>query len=263
LLKTLAKRLAHKAGLQVRRAQDPAIPFLRTISCDGQELRFWIANQHAKAWWDAPVLAMNAEFASLKQMCPLGSVVLDVGAHHGMDTVLLARWTGPSGHVYALEANPENALVLDANIAANRLGNCTGVHTAVGATLGTLKLADETVNEHSPLARTVPVTSLDAFCVSHAIERVALVKIDVEGYEGHVLRGATRLLAARPAIALELHLDTLGSYQSSPQDVLGQIDLTGYDAQMMLRPDWQTLHPFRGVSDLPATGTVNLFLRPR
>ena len=263
-MKGLAKRLALKVGLQVRRAPDPTIPFLRTIACDGESFRFWIGNQHAKVWWDTPVLRMNAEFRSLKEMCRKGSIVLDIGAHHGMDTVLLARWTGPAGHVYALEANPENALVLDANIAANRLTNCTGIHTAVGATTGSLRLADETVDERNVLARSVPVATLDDFCSTNGLKHVDLVKIDVEGYEAHVLRGATRVLTSRPAIALELHLDCLARYESSAQDVLGRIDLTGYDIRMMVRPDWETLHAFTGAADLPgAGGTVNLFFRPR
>jgi len=263
LLKDLAKRLARTAGLQVRRAPDAEIPFLRTIVCDGESFRFWIANQHARAWWDKPILPMNAEFRSLKEMCRPGAVVLDVGAHHGMDTVLLARWVGPSGHVYGLEANAENALVLDANIAANRLTNCTGFHTAVGATAGSLRLVNETVDDANPLARMVPLTTLDDFCGAQGLDRADLVKIDVEGYEGHVLRGAPLVLASRPALALELHLDCLARYGSSPQAVLGLIDLASYEASMMVRPDWETLHPFGGIADLRSAGTVNVFLRPR
>ncbi len=263
VLKTLAKRLARAVGLEVRRAPDPSLPFLRTISCDDETFSFWIANLHAKAWWDAPILEMNAEFRSLRRLCRPGSVVLDVGAHHGMDTVLLGRWAGPTGRVYGLEANPENALVLEANIGVNRLSQCAAVHTAVGAGCGTLRLADETVDARSPLARTVPMTSLDAFCEARGIGRVDLLKIDVEGFEGEVLRGATRLLAARPAISLELHVDSLPSYRTSAAEVLRPVELDGYEIAWMARPDWHTLHAFAGVDRLPATGILNLFLTPR
>jgi FkbM family methyltransferase len=262
-MKRLAKKLAHRLGVDLRRAVDPALPLLRTITCDGEAFRFWIANPHTRAWWDKSVLPLNAELRGLKQLCRPGSIVLEVGAHHGMDTVLLARWTGASGHVYALEANAGNTLVLDANLGANKLVNCTGLHTAVGAANGWIRVADETVDEGDPLARRVPIIALDEFCRERNLRRVDLLKIDVEGYEAHVLQGATRVLEARPAIALELHLDLLARYGSSAVDVLQQIGLSAYDVTMMVRPDWETLRTFEGVASLPAGGTVNLFFRPR
>ena len=233
------------------------------MTCDGEPFRFWIANQHTKAWWDKPVLPLNAEFRSLKQLCRPGSIVLDVGAHHGMDTVLLARWTGASGHVYALEANASNTLVLTANLGANKLVNCTALHAAVGPANGSIRVADETVDEGDPLAQRVPMIALDEFCRERNLRQVHLLKVDVEGYEAHVLQGATQVLKARPAIALELHLDLLARYGSSAADVLRQIDLSAYDVTMMVRPDWETLRGFEGAAGLPAGGTVNLFFHPR
>jgi FkbM family methyltransferase len=263
VLTRVLKTLARSVGLQVRRAPDPSIPFLRTIRCDGESFPFWIANEHARSWWDQDELPMNAEFRSLKEMCPPGSTVLDVGAHHGMDSVLLARWAGTGGHVYALEASPENALVLNANIAVNRLTNCTGIHTAVGATTGTVPLAGETVTGPAGSARKVPMTTLDAFCSSKGLSRVDLVKIDVEGYEGEVLRGAREVLSRPPALALELHLDLLARYGTSAAEVLSRLDLAAYRVEMMKRPDWFALHPYTGADDLPPGGIVNLFCRLR
>ena len=259
----LIKRFLLALGLELRRARDPSLPLLREVAFDGGRFSFWIVNSHTKAWWDKPSLHLNAEFRSLQAMCRPGSVVFDVGAHHGIDTVLFSLWTGPSGHVYAFEANAENALTLRANIGANRLTNCDAVHTAVGARSGSIHLSNEVVAPGDPLARVVPLTSLDEFCARAAIGRVDVLKIDVEGFEGEVLRGAQQVLAQRPRIALELHLDVLPRFRTSATQVLAQLDLPSYDVTAMVRPDWETLSTFHRIEDLPRAGVVNLFLTPK
>jgi FkbM family methyltransferase len=168
------------------------------------------------------------------------------------------------GRVFAFEASPDNALILQANVGLNRALNCEVVHAAAGAKSGTLQLVDETVGaEEDPGARSVPMVALDDFCLREGITSVDLLKVDVEGFEGQVLKGAQRILAQRPAIALELHLDALPRYGSSPDSVLALIELTRYQGRMMVRPDWVTLRPFSGIGDLPGSGVVNLFLAPR
>jgi FkbM family methyltransferase len=188
--------------------------------------------------------------------------VIDVGAHHGFDTVLFSRWVGVEGRVIAIEANPENAMVLAANVAVNRLDNCTTVHAAVGATTGRIRLEGETVTPGDPAAREVALTSLDDYAAAAGLQRADLVKIDVEGFEAAVLKGAPKLLASLPSIALELHIDLLARYGTKVDDVLALLDLARYEGTMMVRPDWETLRAFHGPSDVPPRGIVNLFLRP-
>src|SRR4051812_34977861 len=112
MLTPLLKRLAARLGVQLRRLPDPALPFIHTLAFEDSGFRFWIANEHAKNWWHRPRLELNGEFRSLKGLCRPGGVALDVGAHHGITLIPLARWVGPGGRVHAFEANPENALVL-------------------------------------------------------------------------------------------------------------------------------------------------------
>jgi FkbM family methyltransferase len=261
VLQHLAKRVFHSLGLELRRARDRSLPFLREIGFEDGRFQFWIANAHTKAWWDRPQLHLNAEFRSLRSLCRPGDVVFDIGAHHGMDTLLLANWVGAAGRVYAFEANADNALVLNANIGANRLGQCEAILAAVGAQAGSIHVTGESVSEAGAFALSVPLVALDEFCAAREIERVHVLKIDVEGFEGEVLRGARKILEQRPSIALELHLDDLARYGTSASGVLGLLDLARYEGTLMVRPDWETLSPFEAHS-LPLRGVVNIFLRP-
>ena len=164
--------------------------------------------------------------------------------------------------MHAFEANAANALVLDANVARNDLRNCTCTLAAVSRCSGATRMAGEAVATANGHGREVAQVSLDDYCQFRGLTRVGLLKIDVEGFEAEVLRGAQRVLAGRPNIALELHLDDLARYGESAGSVLALLPLQDYRGKLMVRPDWHTLCPFDGPGSLPREGVVNLFLRP-
>ena len=105
--------------------------------------------------------------------------------------------------------------------------------------------------------------TLDGYCEEQRLPRVDLLKIDVEGFEAEVLRGAGRLLERGPRVALELHLDDVKRFGESARSVLELLPAERYRGEMMVRPGWHDLKPFRGPEDLPAGGVVNLFLWPK
>lgn len=138
-----------------------------------------------------------------------GATVLDVGAHVGYYTLLSAVLTGPTGRVLAFEPNPANAAFLRRHVAINGLDNVRVEQAAVsdaegtarfdfGSGSGTGRLADSGAIE----VRTVTV---DGVCAEHGLVPAAL-KIDVEGAEAAVLRGAAATLErARPVVFLSTH----------------------------------------------------------
>jgi len=263
-LKKLVNDVLRCVGLEVRRRPDLSLPFIHKFALDDREIQFWITNQHAKRWWHKPLLEMNAEFRSLKSFCIPGSTVIEVGAHHGVHTVAMGNWVGDTGHVYALEANGDNALTLYANVALNNLNNCTCRHAVVGAVSGKIKLDGETVATKKHTGTQTTVISLDDYCTEFDIANVDLLKIDVEGYEAQVLKGARKIMSQRPKIALELHLDDIASYGSSVNEIAELIGIDDYYGEMMIRAkDWETLYPFQSITDFPQSGIVNLFMIPR
>lgn len=249
----------------MRRLPDPRLPRLHTTELDRQQLSLWLANSDTNVWWGKPVIAMNAEYAGLKALCRPGDTVLDVGGHHGMTTILFARQVGPQGRVISVEANPFNAMTLQANVGLNRLTNVDCVHTAIGREVGSVVMEGESVGGGGGLPQTVPLTTLDQLCRQRGIAHVDVIKVDVEGFEIDVFRGARDVLAQRPGIALELHLDFIGRFGGTVADLVSLLDLPrgDYKISAMIRPAWDDLRPLVSLSELPATGVVNLFFDHR
>jgi FkbM family methyltransferase len=147
-----------------------------------------------------------------------GDTVIDIGANIGIVTVCMANLVGASGHVHSFEPNPSLAQLLREVIRHNQLNNVTLHPIALGQGSGDLELriprsnagaASLVRNSDSPDCRvvTVPVQSLSAVAAQESISSVRIIKIDVEGYETEVLRGARGLLqSVRPdAILFELN----------------------------------------------------------
>jgi FkbM family methyltransferase len=133
-------------------------------------------------------------------------VCFDVGANVGMYTALFAR---RARTVFAFEPSPRNLAYLHRLVALNGLQRVTIVPLAVAASTGLDAFGCGRNHAEGHLARdgTQPVAtvSLDEF-VSHYAVVPTLVKIDVEGAEADVLRGARRVLSShRPRLLLSTH----------------------------------------------------------
>lgn len=163
-------------------------------------------------------------------------ICADVGANSGEYTVLLAQ-LAPRGHVYAFEPAPHVLPRLEANVRLNRLTNVTVEAAAVSEFDGKTTLYVDRSRHNSGLSslspqpwrsdteleeREVPSTSLDRYLPGG---RLDLMKIDVEGHELEVLRGAVRLLTdARPIVVFEFG----GVGQLPPPDVPDFLRSLGY-----------------------------------
>jgi FkbM family methyltransferase len=181
-------------------------------------------------------------------------IALDVGANVGAVTLALARHIGPSGHVHSFEPGPPNLRRLQANLDLNpALAARVTVHpTGVSDTPGELHWQEERDNPGNAMlgaqgSHTVPVTTLDDFTGEQRLPRLDFIKIDVEGMELNVLRGARRTLRQyRPV----LYYETLGRYRSGhggDNFTLTDQLLTGECQYRLFRLDRQgRLHPVVG-----------------
>lgn len=138
----------------------------------------------------------------LEQNVAPGDVVYDVGAHIGFFSVCAARL---GAVVYAFEPVPGNAARLRDNVSLNDL-EIHVVEAAAWETSGSVDLVpgdSDFETRAAPGSGTASV-SLDAFAEREP--EPALIKLDVEGAEAEVLRGARRILAqARPLLVCEIH----------------------------------------------------------
>lgn len=139
-------------------------------------------------------------FAAIRSLVPAGGIAVDVGAHEGFVSLLLADVVGASGRVIAVEPNPENVTVLERNLTHNIATNVEIVDAAMDDREGTVTLY-RSLNEgawgsldaysfHHPNAPvTVRATTLDAELMPRDLPRLDFLKVDTEGRELEVFRG--------------------------------------------------------------------------
>ena len=188
------------------------------------------------------------EIAFVRRTLKPGDTAIDVGAHVGFFTMHMADAVGSRGRVYAFEPFDANAELLERSIAENRFGERVVFRrAAVGAAAGaaTLTFPVETLNSGGayllragtvPLAgnltREVPVVAIDALDLRRPVR---LMKMDVEGAEPLVVRGAARLVAEdRPTILSELHPTQLDRASGTTADAfLAEMRALGYRAHAL------------------------------
>jgi FkbM family methyltransferase len=159
-----------------------------------------------------------------------GYRVADVGAFIGLYTVALARHVGDRGQVWAFEPNPQTASRLRLHVKLNNVQNRVCIlQCAVGDHHGEVAFtADRSSESHINTStqtskdRTVQMVTLDSI---FAESRLDILKIDVEGYEEHVLRGGERLLTdaerAPSTIFIEVHPFAWNQVGVSSSSLLG------------------------------------------
>jgi FkbM family methyltransferase len=145
----------------------------------------------------------GAEGAFLKALIKPGDHVIEVGSNIGSLTIGLAKAVGPSGKVYAFEPQPACYSILHAQIALNQLSNIVAYPQAVGHERSRLwlpKVDYDALGNFGGVAlsqnKTAGSTAIDVVSLDERCADVpcALLKIDVEGMEEHVIRGATKLI---------------------------------------------------------------------
>ncbi len=150
-----------------------------------------------------------------------GWTCLDVGANVGAVALALAKFVGPAGKVYAFEPGPPNQQRLRNNFALNPalLARTELLECGVGDRPGELWWAEELGNPGNALlsakgTHKIPIITLDGFLNERQLDRVDFLKIDVEGMELQVMRGAANLLSIlHPA----MYFETLPRYVASGQ----------------------------------------------
>src|SRR5579864_1291726 len=156
----------------------------------------------------------------IKRNCKQGDTAFDLGAHLGLITVVMAQCVGPKGSVISFEPTPFTNSILRRTVRINGIQNVVEVRNEAVSDVNGRASFHDTNNEASnanSLVRgpqthhslEVSTIALDDFADERNL-RPAVIKIDVEGAEFDVLRGATRLIRrVRPALWLALHPDAI------------------------------------------------------
>jgi FkbM family methyltransferase len=142
-----------------------------------------------------------------------GDIVVDIGAAFGFYTIISSKRVGAQGKVVAIEAHPSNFEMLNRNIKLNQLTNVIPLNYAVYSKETKLKLYNnysimhERIGEPTTKFVEANANTLDYILQQQQVIHVNWIKIDVEGAELEVLKGASNVLSKSKDIALliEVH----------------------------------------------------------
>lgn len=168
-----------------------------------------------------------------------GDKVYDIGANLGLWALRMLERVGPQGSVCAFEPNPETAQRLKQNIDLSGHVNAQIFAHALGSATDTLTLyVPDDVGRSSLAAEAetdrridVPVRRLDDVWNEQGRPHISFIKIDIEGAEPMVLRGASDFLqTVRPVICCEVNVEKLANMGRVPSDVTEPLFHLGYKA---------------------------------
>jgi FkbM family methyltransferase len=179
------------------------------------------------------------ELPYLEQILSPGMTFVDAGACYGLYTLVASKIVGESGRVIAFEPASRAFRVLQQNVALNSLANVLAFPMALTANSGKALLyrhpnvgCDSLGRDHSftEAAEEVATESLDNALRKISVSHVDVIKMDVQGAEELVLRGANKILtSSHPAVIFEVYPPGTVLLGLSPYGAWGFLDNLGYE----------------------------------
>jgi FkbM family methyltransferase len=197
--------------------------------------------------WFYPEIYEADKTDFIQQHCSAGDTVIDIGAHLGIFSFFLAKQVGGTGKVYSFEPAKKT---FDALTKTLRYNNLTGMvearQQAVSDSSGELTFYiynnagisnANSISSHNTVGKacktTVSKISLDDLMATENIDTLTLIKIDAEGAELDILKGAEKLIHKfHPFITLEVHPKSFSDPQLTMKDLYETILRYGYGVFM-------------------------------
>jgi FkbM family methyltransferase len=218
----------HLAAVLLKRSG--LAPLFTMTTEDGINLRFFPSSLSTAIWEKRDRSLADREF--LKRYLKPNDIYVDVGANIGYLTITASKVVGPKGRAIAVEANPRVFGYLEQNVALNKLTNVTAYHLAVGVAEGTVDILEcpgddsQSCVAHGDGAIPVHMVRLDALLTNET--KIALLKIDVEGYERFVIEGASGVLPRVEAIYFEYFAANYERYNYTGRNVITCLQQSGF-----------------------------------
>jgi len=173
----------------------------------------------------------DADIGFFRAYLRQGDTCIDAGANLGLLTLTASDLVGDEGRVIAVEAHPRTYRYLLENLKLNHCTNVRACQTALAAAPGTLLFSEEAQDDTRHVVPSgpglrLPAATLDS--LMEAIEAVHLLKLDVEGYECEVLRGAGRTLSITQCVYFESFDRQIQRYGHQSHDVFQLLTDKGF-----------------------------------
>lgn len=205
-------------------------------------------------WWKSIFLrCCGVEIVyNIERYLSKGDIFIDVGAGVGYFSAIASNIVGVSGQVHCFEPNPANAVAIEKMVESNPKSNIVLNSYALGAdecdsNYYMQELEQSTVNSmvRGVLSKStaeslkVKTKRLDTYLSENEIRAVALIKIDVEGYEYYVLKGLSHFFektTCKPPIICEIMASAYQDAGHSVGDLIGYMAKYGYHAYSIFNP---------------------------
>lgn len=172
-----------------------------------------------------------------------GDVVLDVGTNIGETLLHFSRLVGKDGFVYGFEPDEVNYAAGLRNVELNKTENAKIFKLGVSDKRETLRLfrvdpnnlgMNRILNQEEAAKfddfTEINVDTLDNVVRANEIDRIGVIKVDIEGYEMHALRGAVETLRTlRPKLFIEVGYTRLIQNGTSPTELVSFLEDLGYE----------------------------------
>jgi FkbM family methyltransferase len=181
----------------------------------------------------------DTDYASVTDVITKSKTILDIGANIGTTSLYFAS-LNPTAQIYSFEPHPGSYKRAIENISLNNFTNIHLQNLGLGEKKETVKLYE--VNEHNPgmnriIAenknlpfKTIEIDALDSVCNSLKIDQIDMIKIDVEGFEYSVLKGAKEtIIKSKPLLFIELDDNNLKENNSSAKELISLLISYGYN----------------------------------
>ena len=200
---------------------------------------------HQDLFWSSAKDA--AEIRESLRSMPMGGVMFDLGANFGYYAIKVATELHGDCHVYAFEPNPLTMQRFRKNLELNSTRGVYPQEEGLSDAPGRASVVDipghsggayldQALNLGHGIPGGIHVTTLDLFCEQHHIDRIDLIKVDIEGAELRALRGGVETIRRlKPVILIEFNPHTLEREGRSVRDVVVFLEDLGY-AIYIVRP---------------------------
>lgn len=254
-VRLLASRVLWHSGLS---------PWLTMTVSEGVRLRFYPSSISSAMWVAADTRSEDVEF--LQAVVRRGDTYLDCGANVGHLAAIARQLVGPTGVVVAIEANPRISRYCVGNLELNGFHDVKVWNVALGEAHGSIRISDrrdDDQNRVGDAGAEVAMSPLDALI---DLPHITVLKLDVEGYEVGVLKGALATLARTDLVYCELSSSNLERFGGAPRDVedllLGQGFLLAHRVGDEWRLGAQRVFDRLSEGELPSTGYNLIACKP-
>jgi FkbM family methyltransferase len=183
--------------------------------------------------WVYPERVSEEEAFVARTLRP-GDTYVDIGGNIGLLALRAASVVGAGGKVIVVEAHPRIAGFLRENVRLNNFSHVSVEHVAVGEASGEITFSDRRSDDQNGVvadgsgAIHVPMVTLDELLPTSRASRIALLKLDVEGFELAVLRGAKATLTRVDRVLFECDPDLTSRYGHSSREILDLLRSAGF-----------------------------------